>query len=94
MSGAEIVQAYMHDPKSRLPRPEKELVGFDKVWLEAGETKDAIISLDKYSVGYYDTDIRMWIAEEGQFEIRIGASCIDIRRRVGFEVRESFTWIF
>jgi beta-glucosidase len=79
VEGAEIVQAYIHDEKSRLPRPEKELGAFYKVFLKPGETKDATLILDKYSVGYYDTDLTAWIAEEGVFEIRIGSSSVDIR---------------
>lgn len=79
VEGAEIVQAYIHDEKSRLPRPEKELQAFDKVFLLPGETKNAILTLDKYSVGYYDTDISSWIAEDGWFTVLIGASSVDIR---------------
>jgi beta-glucosidase len=79
VEGAEIVQGYIHDLKSRLPRPEKELQSFDKVFLKPGQTKDATLTLDKYSVGYYDTDVPGWIAEEGVFEVLIGASSADIR---------------
>jgi len=97
VAGAEIVQAYIHDVKSRLPRPEKELVAFDKVFLEPGETKDAVMQLDKYSVGYYDCSIEeggRWIAEEGEFVVKVGGSSRDIKRTVSFQVKESFTWIF
>jgi hypothetical protein len=69
----------VRDEKSRLPRPEKELVAFEKVFLDAGETKHLRISLDKHAVGYYDTSLRAWIAEEGVFRILIGASSADIR---------------
>jgi Fibronectin type III-like domain len=79
VEGAEIVQGYIHDEKSRLPRPEKELQAFDKVFLQPGETKNATLTLDKYSVGYYDTEIPAWIAEEGVFNVLIGASSADIR---------------
>jgi hypothetical protein len=79
MEGAEIVQGYIHAEKSRLPRPEKELQAFDKVFLKPGETKNATLTLDKYSVGYYDTEIPAWIAEEGVFNVLIGASSADIR---------------
>jgi len=79
VEGAETVQAYIHDEKSRLPRPEKELQAFDKLHLKPGETKNATLNLDKYSVGYYDTDLAAWIAEEGVFEVLIGASSVDIR---------------
>ncbi|KAH8679882.1 glycoside hydrolase superfamily [Tricladium varicosporioides] len=94
VEGAEIVQAYIHDEKSRLPRPEKELQAFDKVFLKPGETKNAKLVLDKYSVGYYDTDVSAWIAEEGVFDVIIGSSSADIRAKVSFAVKESFTWIF
>lgn len=79
VDGAEIIQAYIHDKKSRLPRPEKELQAFDKLFLKPGETKNATLKLDKYSVGYYDTDLNSWIAEEGIFDVIIGASSVDIK---------------
>ncbi|EOO00679.1 putative glycoside hydrolase family 3 protein [Phaeoacremonium minimum UCRPA7] len=94
VDGYETVQVYVHDDKSRLPRPEKELVAFEKVFLEAGETKHLRISLDKHAVGYYDTSLNAWIAEEGTFKVLVGASSADIRRTTAFEVKESFTWVF
>lgn len=79
VAGFETAQVYVRDEKARLPRPEKELVAFEKVWLEAGETKHVRIAIDKYAVGYYDTDVSAWLAEEGRFEVLIGASSADIR---------------
>ncbi|KAJ4397548.1 hypothetical protein N0V93_001779 [Gnomoniopsis smithogilvyi] len=94
VDGHETVQVYVRDEKSRLPRPEKELAAFEKVWLEAGETKHLRVKVDKYAVGYYDTDVGAWVAEEGKFELLVGASSADIRRSIAFEVQETFTWIF
>lgn len=79
VAGSETVQIYVRDEKSRLPRPEKELVAFEKVTLDAGETKHLRIDLDKYAVGYYDTAIQKWIAEEGTFKVLVGASAVDIK---------------
>jgi beta-glucosidase len=79
VEGLETVQVYVHDEKSRLPRPEKELVAFEKVLLEAGETKHLRVYLDKYAVGYYDSAIQRWIAEEGVFKVLVGASSSDIK---------------
>ncbi|KAJ0122270.1 glycosyl hydrolase family 3 N terminal domain-containing protein [Diaporthe amygdali] len=94
VDGFETVQIYVRDEKSRLPRPEKELVSFEKVFLERDQTKHLKIRIDKYAVGYYDTSLKAWIAEEGKFEVLIGASSADIRRKISFEVKESFTWVF
>lgn len=80
VAGSETVQIYVRDDKSRLPRPEKELVAFEKVSLQPEETKHIIIPLDKYAVGYYDDSVPAWIAEEGTFKVLIGASATDIRR--------------
>lgn len=65
--------------KSQIVRPEKELVAFEKLFLKAGETKDVVLTLDKHSVGYYNTRLSAWIAEEGAFEILVGSSSADIR---------------
>lgn len=94
VSGQEIVQLYVRDTKSRLPRPAKELQGFSKLTLNSGETKIASISIDMYSVGYYDTSIPGWIAEAGEFEAVIGSSSEDIRGAASFRVEESFSWTF
>lgn len=77
--GHETVQVYVRDERSRLPRPEKELVSFEKVFLERDQTRHLRIRIDKHAVGYYDTSLRAWIAEEGRFEVLIGASSADIR---------------
>jgi beta-glucosidase len=79
MAAHEIIQLYIRDVKSRLPRPSKELQGFSKIFLLPGETKTVQMSVDKHSVGYYDTSLQSWIAEEGSFNVLIGASSVDIR---------------
>lgn len=79
VTGSETVQVYVRDEKSRLPRPEKELVAFEKVTLEPGETRHLSMRMDKHAVGYYDTAIKRWIAEEGRFVVCVGASSADIK---------------
>ncbi|ROV93354.1 hypothetical protein VSDG_06871 [Cytospora chrysosperma] len=79
VDGFETVQVYVRDEKSRLPRPEKELVGFDKVFLQPGETKSLRFEIDRHAVGYYDTSLKAWVAEEGRFDVLVGASSADIR---------------
>jgi beta-glucosidase len=79
VAGSETIQIYIRDEKSALPRPEKELAAFEKVFLEPEETKHITVPLDKYAVGYYDPGKSAWIAEEGSFRVLVGASATDIR---------------
>lgn len=77
--GKEVVQVYVHDRKSGLARPPKELKGFVKVELKPGETKSASVKLDSRAFAYYHPGYQQWITEDGQFDILIGASSRDIR---------------
>ena len=79
MAGQEIVQVYVHDHKSQLVRPTKELKGFAKVALQPGETQTVSIDLDFRSFAYYHPGYQQWITEDGEFDILIGASSEDIR---------------
>lgn len=79
IAGSEIVQVYVHDQQARLVRPAKELKGFTKVMLQPGETKTVAIPLNFRAFAYYDPAYKQWIAEEGVFDILIGASAADIR---------------
>jgi beta-glucosidase len=80
VAGKETVQLYVRDIKSRLPRPDKELVAFAKVeTLQPGKTATVELTMDKYAVGYYDPSLKSWIAEEGEFEAMVAASAIEIK---------------
>lgn len=79
LTGKEIIQIYVHDHKSELVRPEKELKGFAKVELQPGETKTVSIPLDFRAFAYYHPKYRQWVTEDGDFDILIGASSADIR---------------
>jgi beta-glucosidase len=78
-AGKEIVQIYLHDRKSSLRRPPKELKGFAKVDLQPGETKTVAIPLDFRSFAFYHPGFKQWITEDGEFDILIGASASDVR---------------
>jgi len=77
--GKEIVQVYLHDHKSSLVRPQKELKGFEKVDLLPGETKTVSVSLDFRSFAFFHPGYHQWITENGEFDILLGASSSDIR---------------
>lgn len=82
LAGKETVQLYVHDRKSSLRRPEKELKGFAKVDLQPGETRTVSIPLDRCSFAFYHPRYGRWITEDGEFELLIGASSKDIRCRL------------
>lgn len=82
--GSEVVQLYIRDPKSSLPRPIKELKGFEKVSLQPGETKTVSFIIDKSALSFFDAAKHAWVAEPGEFEAIIGSSSTDIRGRTGF----------
>ena len=85
--GAEIVQLYICDKKSSLSRPEKELKGFCKVKLAAGETKTVSFTIDKSSLSFFDDKQHKWVAEPGKFEAVIAASAEDIKSKTVFELK-------
>jgi beta-glucosidase len=77
--GAEIAQLYISDIESSVPRPTKELKGFVKVFLKAGESKKVNITLTKKDFAFWDINLEDWKVEPGEFEICVGASSNDIR---------------
>lgn len=78
-AGAEIAQVYVNDKESTIFRPEKELKGFRKIYLEPGEEKKLTVSLDKRAFAYYNVNIHDWHVESGAFDILVGASSRDIK---------------
>ncbi len=86
-AGAEVVQLYIADRVSSLPRPVKELKDFEKVWLRPGETATVVFSVTASELSYYDDTQGRWVAEPGTFEALVGASSADIRGTVLFELR-------
>lgn len=85
--GSETVQLYISDKASSLPRPVKELKGFKKVKLAAGEEQLVSFTIDKQALSFYDDTRSEWVAEPGKFEALIGASAGDIRAKVTFELK-------
>jgi beta-glucosidase len=78
-AGAETVQLYVKDDVSTLKRPEKELKGFRKVFLQPGESKKITIVLDQEAFQYYNNITGQWVLEPGIFTIMAASSARDIR---------------
>ena len=89
VDGKEIVQLYVSDKTGVEIRPVKELKGFEKVFLKAGEEKTVKISLDKRSFAYWNKDTHSWYAPSGEYEILVGASSADIRLSAKLNVTSS-----
>jgi len=88
-AGAEIVQLYVKDNESTVFRPEKELKGFRKIYLDAGEEKTVTFTLGKRAFAYYNVNIHDWHVETGDFTILAGASSRDIRLSAKIKVTSS-----
>jgi beta-glucosidase len=86
--GAEIVQLYVHDVKSSVDRPLKELKGFRRVMLNPGEARTVSFTLDRSALSFYSTKKDEWVAEPGAFEVWIGASSRDIRLKGAFDLAQ------
>ena len=80
-AGDEVVQLYVRLPGSKIIRPAKELKGFTRVLLEAGEAKAVTIPFDGYTFRYFNTASNRWEVEGGAYDILIAASSEDIRLR-------------
>ena len=85
--GSEVVQLYISDLKSSLPRPVKELKGFSKVRLAPGETKEVTFTIGKEALSFFDDGRHKWVAEPGKFEAIVATSAIDIKSKVLFELK-------
>ena len=79
VAGAEVAQVYVSDDESSIQRPIKELKGFDKVFLEPGESRTLSIRLGDKSFRFYDPYLHRFVLEDGSFTISVGASVADIR---------------
>lgn len=85
--GAEVVQLYIGDEQSSLPRPVKELKGFRKVALNPGETQTVVFEITPDMLSYYDDAKGAWVAEPGAFTAYVGAASDDIRGTAAFELK-------
>lgn len=80
-AGSEVVQLYVHDPVSSLPRPPQELKAFAKVHLEPGQAQSVSLSLGMRAFAYFDEARAAWVAESGAFELRVGRSSAELPLR-------------
>lgn len=77
--GKEIAQLYVRKTNSVLFRPEKELKGFVKVFVRAGEERHVFIPFDEYTFRIFNIQRQCWVVEEGEYELLVGSSSQDIQ---------------
>ena len=85
-AGSEVAQLYIHQVRSNVVQPIKSLRGFQRVMLEAGETKHITIALPVSRLSYYDVATHKFIVAPGTFKVMIGSSADDIRLRTDLEI--------
>ena len=78
-AGAEIAQVYIAPIAPKVDRPVKELKAYKKIKLQPGKSGKVTLTLSPQDFAYFDTDIHGFIADAGDYEILVGASCEDIR---------------
>ena len=81
-AGAEVVQLYIGDRVAKGVRPYKELRGFERVTLDAGESREVVFTLDADRMGYYEPADLKWTLEAGEIEVMIGANSRDTEMRL------------
>lgn len=85
-AGAEVVQLYIHDDKSSIDRPYKELKGFRKVYLEPGEEQEVKITIGRSALSFYDEQAHKWTAEAGSFTALVGNASDNLKLKKSFRL--------
>ena len=86
VAGAEVVQLYISDTEASVERPVKELKGFEKVYLQPGESRRVCFTVGKDALSFFDAASHSWVAEPGEFHALIGTSSDDIRADLEFRL--------
>ena len=87
VDGAEVVQLYIADPEASIDRPAKELKGFEKVFVKAGQKKTVTFEIDAEDLSYFDAEKHEWVAESGEFQALLGSSSEDLKAMVSFQLK-------
>lgn len=94
LPGSEVIQLYVRDVECKFDRPEKELKGFQKVFLQPGEEKTVTLTVNKTDLAGYYMDYGEWITQPGDFEFMVGTSSrnIAVTKRVNVVCKDPFGW--
>lgn len=92
LAGAQVLQLYVSAPESSTPRPNKELHGFKKVFLQPGEETSVDIPLDPYATSFWDEIEDKWKSEQGAYQVLIGTSSQEVVAMGKFKVDQTTYW--
>ncbi len=76
--GKEVVQLYINDPVSTITQPVKRLIGFQKIFLRKGESREVSFTISANDLKFYNSDLK-YVAEEGDFNLYIGTNSRDVK---------------
>ncbi len=86
MEADEVAQLYVKRIDSKVERPLKELEAFDRVTLQAGETKNVTLEFPVSELEHWDMETNGWVLEPGKIEILVGSASNDIRQTIQTEI--------
>jgi beta-glucosidase len=86
-AGEDVVQLYDHQRTSRTPQPDRRLVGFAKVRLAAGESRQVAITVKAADLAVWDVTRGRWVVEDSVHDLLVGRSVEDIRATASLDVR-------
>lgn len=92
VAGKEVAELYLNAPHKNMDKPLEELKGFTKTnLLKPGESQTLTFTLDSKALASYDSAQSAWIAESGEYQVKMGASCEDIKLVKSFKLNNSIT---
>lgn len=87
VDGKEVVQLYASKSDSKVSRASKELKGFKKVLVKAGNYETATIQLPVKELAYYDVASKKWVVEAGKYTLKVGNSSRDIKKEIAITIQ-------
>ncbi len=88
-AGADVAQLYLGIPSTNVPEPPKQLKGFQKVFLQPGQTQTVSFSLTPQEYSYWDVNAHNWLVQNGTYQVMLGDSSRNILQQASFSVSGS-----
>jgi hypothetical protein len=88
-AGAEVAQLYLGIPATNVQEPPRQLKGFQKVFLQPGQTQRVTFTLSPQDLSYWDVNAHNWLVQNGTYQVMVGSSSRDIRQQTSFTVSGS-----